>query len=84
MISLRFIDRAEKELEQNAIKATFFEWAFESNITDETEKDKLDYQVRKYINIFITNEKKARIFISPVTKSKLLTLAFFAENFRCN
>jgi len=39
-----FIDRAEKELEQNAIKSTFIEWAFATNITEETEKTKLDYQ----------------------------------------
>ena len=46
-MSLRFIDRAEEELEQNTIKAVFIEWAFESNITDHNEKIKLDYQVRK-------------------------------------
>ena len=55
-MSLRFIDRAEKELEQNAIKSYFIDWAFESNITEETEKKKLDYQVRK-CKYFITREK---------------------------
>ena len=50
IICLRFVDRAEKELEQNTVKATFIEWAFESNITDHNEKIKLDFQVRKYHN----------------------------------
>ena len=79
-MSLRFIDRAEKELEQNAIKATFFEWAFESNITDETEKDKLDYQVRRHIHIFITNEKWHAFSVS-LSPNLNYSFAFLAENF---
>lgn len=43
---LRFIERAEKELEQETIKSIFVEWAFESNITDHNEKNKLAQQVR--------------------------------------
>ena len=45
----RFIERAENELEQNTIKATFIEWAYESNITDHNEKKKLDHQVRTFL-----------------------------------
>lgn len=40
-----FIDRAEKELHAAAIKHTFIEWNYESNITDHNEKIKLEYQV---------------------------------------
>ena len=43
---LRFINRAEKELEQETVKSIFVEWAFESNITDHNEKNKLAQQVR--------------------------------------
>ena len=43
---LRFIDRAEKELEQETVESIFVEWAFESNITDHNEKNKLAQQVR--------------------------------------
>ena len=43
----RFINRAEKELEQETVKSIFIEWAFESNITDLSEKNKLAQQVRK-------------------------------------
>ena len=42
----RFINRAEKELEQETVKSIFVEWAFESNITDHNEKNKLAQQVR--------------------------------------
>ena len=47
-MSFRFIDKAEKELEQNAIKYVFISWAYKTNITDHNEKIKLDFQVRKY------------------------------------
>ena len=50
----RFINRAEKELEQETVKSIFIEWAFESNITDLSEKNKLAQQVRK--NLISRNE----------------------------
>ena len=41
----RFINRAEKELEQETVKSIFTEWAFVTNITDHNEKNKLAQQV---------------------------------------
>ena len=41
----RFIEQAENELEESTIKQIFIEWDFESNITEATEKKKLEYKV---------------------------------------
>ena len=46
LVFARFIERAENELEKSTIKQIFIEWDFESNITEATEKKKLEYQVR--------------------------------------
>ena len=43
----RFINSAEKEQEEAAIRSIFIEWAFESNITDHNEKKTLEDKVRK-------------------------------------
>jgi hypothetical protein len=40
-----FIVDAEEQLRDTAEKHTFIEWAYESNINDENEKKKLEFQV---------------------------------------
>ena len=67
-MSLRFIDRAEEELEQNTIKAVFISWDYNTNITDHNEKIKLDYQVRK---------------IAMTIQEKILLTIPIPEDFRC-
>lgn len=41
-----FLVDAEEELRSIAEQHTFVEWSFESNINDETEKAKLEFQVQ--------------------------------------
>ena len=48
IMSLSFIDQAEKQLEENRVKQVLINWAYATNITDHNEKIKLDYQVSKY------------------------------------
>ena len=40
-----FLVKAEEELRDISEQQTFIEWAFESNINDENEKKKLEFQV---------------------------------------
>ena len=47
IMSLSFINQAEKQLEENRVKQVLINWAYATNITDHNEKIKLDYQVRK-------------------------------------
>ena len=57
---VRFIDRAEKQLEENRVKQVFIDWAYATNITDHNEKIRLDYQVRKcYKYVFTQVNKKS-------------------------
>ena len=48
IMSLSFIDQAEKQLEENRVKQVLINWAYATNITNHNEKIKLDYQVSKY------------------------------------
>ena len=61
-MSLRFIDRAEKQLEESRVKAVFIDWAYATNITDHNEKIKLDYQVRK-CNEYVFTQVKYIIYM---------------------
>ena len=48
-LARRFIDRAENELQQSAIRGRFIAWDYESNITDHNQKKMLDDQVGKIL-----------------------------------
>jgi hypothetical protein len=41
-----FLSTAESELQNVTVEHVFIEWDYESNINDETEKKKLEFQVR--------------------------------------
>ena len=41
----KFITKAEAQMKEVAQKLTKFNWAFQTNITDENEANKLEYQV---------------------------------------
>ena len=45
----KFIDEAERELQEAANKQTFVEWDYATNINDENEAKRLDYQVIQLI-----------------------------------
>ena len=38
VISRKFVEAAEKQMQETAVRSTFDAWNYESNITDETEK----------------------------------------------
>ena len=43
-----FLEDAEEQLRMMTEKSIFIEWAYESNINDENEKKKLQFQVIKF------------------------------------
>ena len=42
---MAFLLEAEEELRKTTEQATFIEWAYETNITDENEQKKTEFQV---------------------------------------